>query len=167
MKALLKTALPTLLLIAITSGCQGKVERSLISKINQACGSQTGTKCRIVLKEATPFAWDRLYFFSAWTTSDAIAEAIGLDYHGQDVQDDYRRMLFIQGGQVVHEEDYKSFDYNSSTLDFAEIIDSLSHAKSPFFTPATAVFLAEKGKVEHSCNNCFFYSLSIVPVVPE
>lgn len=119
----------------------------------------------MALKDATPFSWDKLYFFSAWTPSEAIAQAIGLEYHGEAVPDDYRRMLFIQGSKVVHEEDFKPFDYNDSTIDFSEMIDSLSHAKTPFVTPATALFRADKGKIAQSCKDCFFYSLSILPAV--
>lgn len=160
-----RNALSSLLIIAIMSGCKGEVESNLIGKINQECENQTKSKCRVALKEATPFSWDKLYFFSSWTTPEAIAEAIGLEYHGEYVPDDYRRMLFIRGGKVVHEEDFKSLDYNNSTIDFPEMIDSLSQAKTPFFTPATALFIADKGKIEHSCKDCFFYSLSILPVI--
>lgn len=165
MKPLVKNALSILLFIAITSGCKGEVESSLIRAINQKYESQPKSRCSVALKEVTPFAWDKLYLFGSWTTSTAIAEATGLEYHGEYVPDDYRRMLFIQGDKVVHEEDYKPFDYNTSTIDFPELIDSLSQAKSPFFTPATALFLADKGKIEQSCTDCFFYSLSVLPTV--
>ena len=98
-----RSALSSLLIIAIMSGCKGEVESSLIGKINQECENQTKSKCRIALKDATPFSWDRLYFFGSWTTPEAIATATGLQYQGEYVPDDYRRLLFIQGGKVMHE----------------------------------------------------------------
>lgn len=165
MKPLPKNALSILLILAILSGCKGKVEGNLIRKIAQKCANQLGSRCRVALKEATPFSWDKLYFFGSWTTSEAIAEATGLEYQGTAVPDDYRRMLFIEGGKVVHEEDFESFDYYTSTIDFPELIDSLSQAKTPFLTPVTALFIADKGKIKQSCEDCFFYSLSVLPVV--
>ncbi|MGI4832304.1 MAG: hypothetical protein ACRYFK_02470 [Janthinobacterium lividum] len=163
----LRGSLSLLLLLAAIAGCKSRVENNLIKQINQNCGTQAKLKCQVALKDATPFRWDRLYLFGAWTTSDAIKEKIGLDYQGADVQDDYRRMLFIQGGKVVHEEDFHPFDYQNSTVDFSDLIDSLSQAKTPFFTPDNALFIADKGKIEQSCQDCFFYSLSVSPAVRE
>jgi hypothetical protein len=160
-----KNVLRILLLLVSTAGCKGEVESNLIRNIKQQCENQPKARCHVALQEATPFGWDKLYFFGAWTTPAAIADATGLAYQGEGVPDDYRRMLFIQGGKVVHEEDYKPFDYHTSTIDFPDLIDSLSQAKSPFLTPATALFVAEKGKIEQSCTSCFFYSLSVLPVV--
>jgi len=152
----------SLLLATVIVGCKSSVETSLINKVNQKCDNQARLKCQIALKDATPFTWDKLYLFGAWTTSDAIKKTIGLDYHGEDVQDDYRRMLFVKGNKVVYEEELQPFDYQHSLVDFSEIIDSLSQAKKPFFTPESALFVVDKGKIEYSCKDCFFYSLSVL-----
>jgi hypothetical protein len=164
MKPLPKHALSILSILAILSGCKGEVEGNLIREITQKCANQPRSRCKVALKDAAPFSWDKLYLFGSWTTSEAIAEAIGLEYQGTAVPDDYRRMLFIQGGKVVHEEDFESLDYYNSTIYFPELIDSLSQARTPFLTPATALFIADKGKIEQSCEDCFFYSLSVLPV---
>ena len=149
----------TLLIIAVLSGCKSSVTDSLISKINQDCGNQTKSTCTVVLKDVTKFKWDKLYFFGSWTTSDSIKKVIRVNYDGEDVQDDYRRMLFTYNNKVVYEEDFKSFDYSNSTVNFPDIIDSLLHAKPPYFTPSDAIFTAEKGKTKGSCDKCFEYSL--------
>lgn len=161
----LKGTLILLLIAAATAGCKGRVESNLINEINQKCGNQTKIICKVALKDATPFTWDKLYLFGAWTTADAINETIGLDYHGEDVPDDYRRMLFIQGNKVVYEEDFQPFDYEQSTINFPELIDSLSQAKSPFLTPGNALFIADRTKIEYSCKECFLYSLFVLPTV--
>ena len=82
-----------LVAIAVVSGCKSSVEDRLISKINQECGNQTKPGCEIALKDVTPFEWDKLYFFGAWTTPDSIAKIIGFAYEGDAVPNDYRRIL--------------------------------------------------------------------------
>ncbi|MGI4737037.1 MAG: hypothetical protein ACRYG7_17845 [Janthinobacterium lividum] len=153
-----------LLIIVVTTGCNRSVASKLISTIDQTCATQAASKCKVTLKDVTPFTWDKLYFFGSWTTSDAIKQAIGPNYRGDDVPDDYRRMLFMQGGKVVYEEDFQSLDYTKSTIEFPDLIDSLSHAKSPFLTPGNALFIADKGKIQGSCEDCFVYSLSALPI---
>lgn len=137
------------------------MEDRLISKINQECGNQTKPGCEIALKAVTPFEWDKLYFFGAWTTPDSIAEIIGFAYEGDAVPDDYRRILFVQGTKVVYQEDFMPLNYYSSTIDFPEMSDSLAQVKTPFLTPDNALFIVDKEKVEDACKECFFYSLSI------
>ncbi|WP_345115234.1 hypothetical protein [Hymenobacter algoricola] len=114
-----------------------------------------------MLKTITPFEWKKLYFFNSWTTVDSISRVVGFGYRGEDVADDYTRMVFTQGNSVVHEEDFQSFDYHSSTIGFPELADSLLRAESPFFTPDNALFLAKKGRIEGACAKCFHYSLSV------
>jgi hypothetical protein len=158
---MIRNIISTLLIIAVLSGCKNSVKDSLVSKINQDCGSQTKPTCTVVLKDVTQFKWDKLYFFGSWTTSDSIKKVIRVNYEGDDVQDDYRRMLFTYNNKVVYEEDFKSFDYSNSTISFPEIIDSILHAKPPYLTPSDAIFTAEKGKTKGSCKECFDYSLSV------
>ncbi|WP_162996707.1 hypothetical protein [Mucilaginibacter kameinonensis] len=149
-----------LLTLAILSGCKSSITDRLISKINRDCGSRTEPMCTIVLKDATGFKWDKLYLFGAWTISDSIKNKIRVNYDGEDVQDDYRRLLFTYNDKVVYEEDFKSFDYGNSTIGISVDIDSLLQAKVPYFTPSNAIFTVDKGKIEGSCDKCFEYSLT-------
>jgi hypothetical protein len=153
-----------LLFMVALAGCTDTdlIEDRLMQEVNQRCSSPTQSGCTIVLKQLTPFAWDKVYFFSSWTTAESIREVIGFGYPGEAVEDDYTRILFTKGTAVVHEEDYHKIDYHSSAISIAGIADSLSQAKTPFLTPDNALLLAQKDKVEEGgCTDCYYYSFSV------
>ena len=156
-----KSITSLLLFVVALAGCTDRIEDRLIQKVKQACSSPTEPGGTVALKNLTSFKWEKCYFFTSWTTADSIKWVIGLAYMGDDVADDYTRMVFTQANAVVHEEDFQSFDYHRSTIGFPEMTDSLLQAKSPFITPDNALFLVEKGKIENACAECFHYSLSV------
>ncbi|OOQ58312.1 hypothetical protein [Mucilaginibacter pedocola] len=159
---MIKRVVNIIIIIAVFSGCKNRLTDDLINNIDRNCVKQNKSSCTIVLIDATRFKWDKLYFFGSWTTSDSIRKVIKLKYDGEDIQDDYRRMVFVYNNNVVYEEDFKSFDYSKSTINFPDIIDSLLHSNPPYLTPSNAIFVADKGKIKESCVNCFEYSLSPV-----
>ncbi|HEX8328316.1 MAG TPA: hypothetical protein VF629_12295 [Hymenobacter sp.] len=151
-----------LLFVTAITGCKTGMTDRLINKVSQDCGNIEKPICNLSLREVTPFQWDRLYFFGAWITSDSISKVTGIHYHGNGVRDDYRRMIFTLNNEIVYEEDFESFDYNNSVINFLEIPDSLMNTKPHFLTPINAVFLVKKVKIEGSCKDCYSYNLSIV-----
>jgi hypothetical protein len=78
MQRLAKNGLRVLLLLVITSGCKGQVERKLICTLTQQSENPPRARCHVALKDLTPFAWDKLYFFGAWTSAATMADATGL-----------------------------------------------------------------------------------------
>lgn len=148
-----------MLLMLALAGCNHRIKKRLIQEIDKVCERPTNLGCTIMLKKVAPFQWDKLYFFGSWTTRESIEDMIGLKYTGEDVEDDCTRMLFVQGNTIVHEEDFYAFDYQSSTVSFPEIVDSLQESKEHFLTPDNAVFSAEKSKGD--CAGCFSYGLSL------
>ena len=112
------------------------------------------------MKDVTKFKWDKMYLFGSWTISDSILHVIGFKYEDGDVPDDNRRMLFVLDGKVVYEEDFKSLDYYTSTLNFPEVDDSLRKSPKPYFTPEDAIFVVEKHSDAPGCKDCFAYSLA-------
>ena len=84
---------------------------------------------------------------------------IGSNFDGNDVEDDYRRMLFTYEKRVVYEEDFKSLDSYLSTLNFPGVSDSLHSEKVPCLTPKEAIFLVEKDKYSSGCKECSGYTL--------
>ena len=157
-----KNIIYRILVIAVLSGCKNSMEDSLINKVTQECSRQTRSACTIALKDVTKFKWDKMYIFPDWTTSESIAKTVGFNYGGNDVQDDYSRMLFTYGNKVIYEEDFKSLDYNKSTINFPEVSDSLNDTKSHYFTPSDAIFTEEKDKTKNGCEECFDYSFMSV-----
>jgi hypothetical protein len=153
---------PSLFLLIALAGCTGRIEDRLIQEVNQACSRSTKSECTVSLQDVTPFTWEKVYFFSSWTSAESIREVIGFGYLGDAVEDDYTRILFTKGTAVVHEEDYHKFDGFNSTISIAGIADSLSQAKTPFLTPENAFLLAQKDKIEEGgCAECFYYSFSV------
>lgn len=147
------------LALSILCGCKNTITHGLITKANHECGNHSKLGCTIALKDITKFKWDKVYLFGSWTTSDSISKVIKIGYQGDDVQDDYRRLLFLSNNMVVYEEDFKPFDYYNSTISFSNTIDSLLQAKRKYFTPVTAIFVVEKDKVKGSCGDCYIYTL--------
>ena len=144
------------------TGCKTGIKDRLITKIEQNYGSSMNSTCEISLKEVTPFKWDRLYLFGAWISSDSIGRVIGINYQEDGVRDDYRRMLFTLDEKIVYEEDFESFDYDTSTINFLGIPDSLMNTNPHFLTPEKSVFLIKRTKIKGSCNKCYNYNFFIL-----
>lgn len=142
-------------------GCRNNVTHELIEGISAECPRKSN-KCVVSLKTAVHFEWDRLYFFNSWTTADSVRNTIKFDYHGSDVKDDYKRMVFVQNNKVVYEEDYKFFDYNSSTVDFPDLPDSLLQTTKPYLTPNKSTFTVKSYKKDPVCKECFDYRLFLI-----
>jgi hypothetical protein len=156
---MIKNIISSLLIVFLLAACKSSLKDDLINKVDEECGSKTNSGCTIILKDVTKFKWDKMYLFGSWTRSDTIAKVIRFKYEGDDVLDDYTRMLFTYSDRVVYEEDFESFDHYNSTLNFPRGSDSLSSEDFRSFTPSQAVFIAEKEKTKNSCNTCFYYSL--------
>src|ERR1700744_4878191 len=109
--------------IILLYGCKTKVSDSLLSKAKQECFKESQSREVVVLKNITKFSWDYMYVFGDWATSDSIAKFIGFDYNSSDVEDDCSRMLFVSNKKVVYQEDFKSFSYDKSTIDFQDASD--------------------------------------------
>jgi hypothetical protein len=147
--------------IALFSGCNSSVVNGLINEADKTCKTDARPGCVISLKTATKFKWERMYLFGAWTISDSITRVIGFKYNGDDVPDDNTRMLFFDSNKVVYEEDFESLDYYDSAISFRTDTD-IFYMGRHYLTPLTAVFKVAKDKTEHSCKECFFYSLKPV-----
>ena len=144
------------LVLASIAACTN-IEEKLISTIKKQCVSDQSNDCQIALKELTPFEWQKMYFFKAWTISDSISAILGFVYRGNDVPDDFSRILFVTDEKVVHEEDFSSLDYHNSNVFFK--IDDSANRNPPYFTPANALFRVRKEKLKGSCPDCFSYVL--------
>jgi hypothetical protein len=132
-----------LIIIAFTA-CHSNLKNNIIDKIHQECGNQAKPNCKISLTEVTKFNWNKMYIFGDWTTSDTIAKVIGFKYAGDDVPDQYWRMLFTDGTKVVYEEDNESLDYYNSSIEFQGAADSLYKGKLYYLVPINN--LISKGK---------------------
>lgn len=144
------------------AGCRQNVKNDLITKVDRQCGDKPKGSCIVNLKDVTDFKWDRMYIFPNWTSSDTISKITGLNYTGNDVEDQYYRMLFVSRNAVVHEEDNKDLDYYNSSIEFLGTDTTDLNGNGYSLTYSQAVFTVIKGKIEGACPKCFLYSFSAV-----
>jgi len=144
-------------LTTFISSCSNNVTDDLIKTAEQKCVDKKHSPCVISINEVTKFQWDKLYLFSAWTNSDTISHRIGFEYTGEDVPDDYTRMLFTKGGKIAHEEDFKTLDYYGSAIEIRSAFDSLTAGKSFFIRPNQAIFKVDTSKDKQACKGCYIY----------
>jgi len=61
---------------------------------------------RLRLDSLTDFEWDSVYFFKGEADAMYISHIIGFRWQGEDLPEDYRRLLFVRGQQVVSYTDF-------------------------------------------------------------
>ena len=155
----MRNILKYLLLVVVLTSCGKDIERNIIDKVSKEFINNPKKNHILDLKDVTKFQWDKVYLIQDWTTSDSIALITGLKYNGNDVKDDYTRMLFVSKNQIVHEENFRSLDYNKSTICFQTDSNTNFYTQKDYLRPTESKFMVEQSKIKGSCKECFFYSL--------
>ncbi|MDX5483217.1 MAG: hypothetical protein LPK07_16170 [Hymenobacteraceae bacterium] len=102
-------------LLLMLGGCSDSNDQ-LLEKIKAAVMAEgtTAEGYKVVsMEELTDFEWDRMYFFNAGQNSADISSEIGFAWVGDQVPELNRRLLFVQGEQVVS---YVDYNYNEFPL---------------------------------------------------
>lgn len=99
-------------------GCRDKIINRLSDYIDTNCYFE-GEKdsCLININNVVDFHWDRLFIFEPWSMPNDISRELGINYNGNYVEDNTRRLIFIKNKEIVYEETYNIRD---KTFDFAE-----------------------------------------------
>ncbi|MDX5438157.1 MAG: hypothetical protein LPK03_13225 [Pontibacter sp.] len=103
---------PLLALIWL-AGCSGS-NTSLNDKLRTAVTEgEAGTQGykTIQLGDLTDFEWETMYYFQPNEDEKAISEVIGFAWEGAEVPEDHRRLLFVNGQEVVSYVDYYYNDF--------------------------------------------------------
>jgi hypothetical protein len=129
------------------------LKKSIISSIQKTCETDRNGNCSIELRNITPFEWDRIYIFPDWTITDSISSYLKIIYHGQNVPDDYYRIVFTHKNEIVYEEDIAPLDYRNSTIIF-ELGDSARYFGKPIMISA-GTFNVRRDKTPQSCSSCY------------
>ena len=142
------------LALFLMPGCSrsGLIEQRIGEKVN-SCKSDA--PCIIRIKELTDFQWDEMYVFSYGAHAEYIERALGTPL--PDPVEFQRRIVFLEGGRIVHREDEPT-DIEGMVdgeVGFAGMDTQPSHLS---FTPATSVFTASK----HEHSNGIAYTLTQV-----
>lgn len=87
--------------------CTKSFDKKLAEHIESKCQFFDVTySCLIDLQDVTDFNWDSMYVFAGLTTCEDIYDAVGFTFKCKHVPDNYIRILFIKGTQVVYQSQY-------------------------------------------------------------
>lgn len=148
-------------IILSSLGCKMSVEKEILQQLKRDDFSKR-KEHTLLMNEITNFEWEKMYIFSNWTSADSIKTAINLEYNGEGVPDSYSRIIFVNGNKIIYQEDFKSLDYNNSTISFQTLDNSTFYTGRHYLTPSSAKFNIIKTKTEGGCSDCYFYSLIIL-----
>ena len=103
MKTPFKSFIVLLAATLLMVGCSGlgDVEKRIDLSIQKNCAGRF--PCVIDVKDATPFAWEKMYVFKYTATQAEIEQAIGTKITGY--RELRRKLIFTKAGVVVHSED--------------------------------------------------------------
>jgi hypothetical protein len=99
-----------LLLIVIPfllGSCSKSFDKKIAEHIESKCSKfDDPYGCVIDLHDITDFDWDSVYVFAGLTTVEDIYSAVGFTFEGKHVPDNYMRIIFVKGNQVVYQSQY-------------------------------------------------------------
>jgi hypothetical protein len=133
----------------LVSGCAGSTNRSptadrLQGKLAAAIQEKgrEGEDARVDIKSVTDFAWDKMYIFPPYATTESIRRTIGEDNSGVNAvniegRDDINLLVFIDKGKVVQ---YAALPRRLGDFSISNL------RKQQGFTPGEAVFQVMKEK---------------------
>lgn len=97
----------------LLSSCSGsdsnlleKLKKSVNTHIELASKNELGYSV-FRLSSITDFKWDRFYVFNEYVTSGQITEITDIQWNGPTVPSGKRRILFINGANIVDYVDYE------------------------------------------------------------
>ncbi|MBW6480816.1 MAG: hypothetical protein K0B37_15410 [Bacteroidales bacterium] len=87
--------------------CTKSFDKKIAEHIESKCQRFDETNgCLIDLQDITVFEWDSMYVFAGLTTCEDIYNALGFTFKCKHVPDNYIRILFVKGKQVVYQSQY-------------------------------------------------------------
>ena len=99
----------SLICLMFASGCSHSFDENVATHIEKTCTNFDSPQgCIIDLQDVTDFEWDRVYIFAGLTTVEDIYDAVGFNFKCKHVPDNYIRLIFIKGNQVIKQEQYHS-----------------------------------------------------------
>jgi hypothetical protein len=132
-----------LVLSVIFIGCLNNTESHSDSKLISDIDRAIANNKVLNLQTVTPFAWDKLYVFTPYTSGAEIKKCLGFNWEevGENgVQSDsINLMVFVKDSKAI-----EHLEYPRPKGDFAEIKNCQN------FTPETAVFTVKIDKSGYS-----------------
>lgn len=135
--------------IAFLSGCSKSFDQEIAQYIELNCKDLEIEECTIDINDITEFEWDRMYVFGGLTIPSEIDGALGFMCNCDPVEDNYMRIVFVNGDQVVNQSEYHGLDgkvqfrraspddkylsYSSQSSKFLVVKKSKSIVKEDFY----------------------------------
>ncbi|WP_299755978.1 hypothetical protein [uncultured Pontibacter sp.] len=102
-----------LLALLWLAGCNGSntaLNEKLKAAVTEGETGAGGFKT-VQMASLTEFDWDIMYYFQPNEDEKAISDVIGFKWEGDEVPENYRRLLFVKGEEVVSYTDYSYNDF--------------------------------------------------------
>jgi hypothetical protein len=91
----------------LLGSCSKSFDKKIAEHIESKCSKfDDPYECMIDLHDITDFDWDSVYVFAGLTTVDDIYNAVGFTFKCKHVPDNYMRIIFVKGKQVVYQSQY-------------------------------------------------------------
>lgn len=138
--------------VAFISSCSKSFDEKVADYIRENCPEfNNKDSCIIDLENITNFEWTHMYVFESMTMPDEISEEIGFECHCDHVKDNYTRIVFTNGPQIVHESNFYALD---GEVQFRQLRKSDPYTK--FTKDESKFFVIKKNK---SLSNEAFFDL--------
>jgi len=91
----------------LLGSCSKSFDKKIAEHIESKCSKfDDPYGCVIDLHDITDFEWDSAYVFAGLTTVEDIYSAVGFTFKCKHVPDNYMRIIFVKGNQVVYQSQY-------------------------------------------------------------
>ena len=116
--------------------------------------------CKIQIKDATNFSWDKLYVFDRAVESDVISELLGIKYSSTSPYYS-RKWFFVKDNQIVQTEEHILYEIDKSVDNGDVLIEEANPKEKYSIFTEDSLFEVSKNKLnadEHyfylTCLNC-------------
>lgn len=114
--------------------------------------------CVIDLNDITDFNWDSAYVFAGLTTVEDIYSAVGFTFRCKHVPDNYIRIIFVKGNNIVYQSQYYARSGKVQFRTYRKDETSFIHYSSSL----SKFYVLKKSK---TLENEYFYDL--YPIIGE
>ncbi len=95
-----------LTLTVFVFSCSSQEEKELIGQLKFITEKSANSKVIVDMASIANFAWDSLYFFNEYENAAYISDVIGFNWTGKPVENNKKRLLFVQNSKVISYVDY-------------------------------------------------------------
>jgi hypothetical protein len=120
--------------------------------INKTC--ETNIPCKIQIKDATNFSWDKLYVFNEAVEQDAISEILGIKYSSSSIYYS-RKWFFTKNNQIVKTEIHTLYEIDEPVDNGSVLIEEDNQKEKYSIFAENSLFEVSKNNLR--ADEYYFY----------